>query len=141
MIISTGVINMLRSRVGLLIVVVLTSIATAAFACDGFFGYQAPSAEGGYVFGSSGNGDSQYSKFSGYHHNGFAYARCYSVRAHHHHGKFVPSHRVCKVHEGYAVCTKYVYSITPMHRDRQCSEWELKRAHHMHHVKYYYLNH
>jgi hypothetical protein len=129
---------MLRSRVGLALAVVITSLATAAFACshgsDGFFGYASPSAEGGYVFGDSGY-------YAGSHQHGFAYARCYMVKAHHRHGHYVPAHRVCGVHEGYAVCTKYVYSITPMHRDRQCSEWEWKGAHHMHHARYYYLNH
>lgn len=140
---------MLRSRVGLALLVVLTSLATAAIACShgdqGFFGYASPSADSGYVFGDSAAyyGDSKYSKFSGgYRHHGFAYARCYTVRAHHnHHGRFIPAHRVCGVHEGYAVCTKYVYSITPMHRDKQCSQWEWVSAHHMHHVRYYMLNH
>jgi hypothetical protein len=94
---------MLRSRVGLALLVALSFFSIAAYADDGMM-------MSGDMYGHP------YASYNGY-------VRCFVVKGHRHAGKYIPRHRVCLSSHGYATCAKYVYSITPMHRDRYCSEW------------------
>jgi hypothetical protein len=54
----------------------------------------------------------------GYHHHG-----SYMHHASHHHHHYAKNGQM---YRGYYVCKKYVYEITPMHRDASCSDWKFE---------------
>jgi hypothetical protein len=102
---------MLRSRVGLALIVALSLFSISGYADDGMYNNNGMMmSDNSMMYGHP------YASYNGY-------VRCFVVKAHHHAGRFIPRHRVCLSSHGYATCAKYVYSITPMHRDRYCSQW------------------
>jgi hypothetical protein len=56
----------------------------------------------------------------GYHHWNHGYM--HHASRHHHHGMAYKGH----MYRGYYVCKKYVYEVTPMHRDASCSDWKFE---------------
>jgi hypothetical protein len=55
---------------------------------------------------------------NGYH----GYYHHYKHHAHHHGYAYKGHH----MYRGYYVCKKYVYEVTPMHRDASCSDWKFE---------------
>ncbi|MES2217803.1 MAG: hypothetical protein V4501_05280 [Pseudomonadota bacterium] len=58
---------------------------------------------------------------------GYGYRHGYHHYMHHasrhHHGCYAHNGHM---YRGYYVCKKYVYEITPMHRDASCSDWKFE---------------